>query len=46
MVFPDSALKEMSNLKPKSDKQFLDIKGVGEVKLKAYGAKFLKEINK
>jgi ATP-dependent DNA helicase RecQ len=46
LVFPDTALKEMSNKKPKNFEQFLDIKGVGEVKLKEYGARFLKEINK
>mgnify|MGYP001488456449 CR=1 FL=1 len=46
MVFPDSALKEMSNKKPKNHAHFLDIKGVGEKKLKDYGKDFLREINK
>jgi len=45
VVFPDTALKEMSKNLPKSDKQFLNIKGVGEKKLNEYGGEFLKTIN-
>lgn len=40
-VFADTALKEMSEYYPTDDKSLLAIKGVGEVKLKKYGAEFL-----
>lgn len=45
VIFPDTSLKEMSNKLPRSEKQFLDIKGVGELKLKKYGSEFLKVIS-
>ena len=40
-VFADTALKEMSEYYPIDEKGLLAIKGVGEVKLKKYGAEFL-----
>lgn len=41
LVFSDVSLKEMSATKPKSLEEFLQINGVGEVKMKKYGTRFL-----
>ncbi len=45
-VFPDSALREMSCIKPKNEREFLSINGVGERKLEKYAPAFLAEIRK
>lgn len=44
MIFSDAALLEMSNRYPSSEKEFIDISGVGELKLKKYGDKFINVI--
>lgn len=44
VVFADSTLKEMSEACPMSSAELLTIKGVGNVKLKRYGAAFLQTI--
>lgn len=36
---------EMAKKKPRSDKAFLEIKGVGEKKLKEFGSEFLMAIS-
>lgn len=46
VVFSDAALREMSSVKPKNEKEFFAISGVGENKLKRYGSVFLAEIKK
>ncbi len=46
IIFHDSALLEMAALKPKTLNDLRSIKGIGEHKLKRYGAAFLKIINK
>ncbi len=46
VVFGDNTLKELSTRMPVNREQFLDISGVGEVKLEKYGDVFLSEINK
>ena len=43
-VFSDAALREMSATRPRSEEEFLQISGVGEAKLRRYGAAFLKAI--
>ena len=46
VVFSDATLREMSGTKPKTEKEFLSINGVGDNKLKRYGSIFLAEIQK
>ncbi|RST77009.1 DNA helicase RecQ [Siminovitchia acidinfaciens] len=46
IIFSDTTLKEMSALLPSGEAELMQVKGVGERKLEAYGAAFLKEINK
>jgi ATP-dependent DNA helicase RecQ len=41
VVFSDSTLKEMSQIKPKNRLEFLQIKGVGQNKLDKYGEAFM-----
>ncbi len=45
MVFSDATLKDMSVFMPLSKEEFLNIKGVGELKYEKFGEVFLKEIN-
>ncbi len=45
MIFSDSALKEMAQVLPDSPSQFLQISGVGPVKLKKYGRLFIDKIS-
>ena len=44
MVFGDKTLKQMALEKPDSESQFLDLNGVGDNKLKKYGAIFLEAV--
>ena len=44
IVFSDASLSEMASLKPKNEKDFLKIKGVGDKKLKQYGKIFIEKI--
>jgi len=44
VIFHDSTLKEMARLKPRDNESFLDVKGIGEVKLKSYGPRFIEKI--
>ena len=44
VIFGDAALLEMSRDRPSNEAQFLDINGVGEVKLERHGAMFLEAI--
>ncbi|MGH4051528.1 MAG: DNA helicase RecQ [Clostridium sp.] len=46
IVFADSALREMSEYFPVNEKEMLNIKGVGESKLKKYGEEFISVIKK
>jgi len=46
IIFPDSTLQEMSKICPQTQNAFVQIKGVGESKLRKYGDLFLAEINK
>jgi len=45
IIFSDVTLKEMSALLPRNEVELMQIKGVGERKLEAYGPAFLKAIN-
>jgi len=45
MVFSDASLVEMSSLLPRTEKQFLEINGVGHKKLERFGGDFLHAIN-
>jgi len=45
IVFGDKALREMAMYKPKTDDEFLHINGVGDKKLKRFGAIFMNAIN-
>lgn len=45
IIFSDSAIHDMCAKLPKTDKEFLEVSGVGQVKLERYGEKFLAEIN-
>ena len=45
MIFSDSALKEMAQVLPDSPSQFLQISGVGPVKLDKYGRLFIDKIS-
>lgn len=44
IIFADSTLREMSEYYPIDEEAMLEIKGVGETKLKKYGEEFLKVI--
>lgn len=44
VIFGDATLVEMAAYRPTDDMAFLNINGVGEVKLQRYGAEFLKVI--
>ncbi len=44
VVFADSSLKLMAQLKPKTIEEFASISGVGSYKLKQYGEQFVTEI--
>ncbi|WP_298322708.1 DNA helicase RecQ [uncultured Dokdonia sp.] len=44
IVFSDASLKDMEDQEPVTQKQFLDIQGVGQAKMKKYGADFIKVI--
>jgi ATP-dependent DNA helicase RecQ len=41
VIFGDASLVEMSQRRPSTEAEFLDINGVGQVKLQRYGAAFL-----
>ncbi|WP_046759039.1 DNA helicase RecQ [Kordia jejudonensis] len=43
-IFNDATLKEMENVRPMSDEEFIQISGVGKRKLENYGYQFIKEI--
>lgn len=43
-IFTDSTLKDMCEKMPATAEEFLDISGVGKVKLERYGKRFLKAI--
>ncbi len=43
-VFSNATLENMSALKPKTMRDFLEVHGVGEFKAKKFGAMFMKEI--
>jgi len=45
VVFSDATLRNMCVALPRNDDEFLAVSGVGQVKLKRYGAAFLAEIN-
>jgi ATP-dependent DNA helicase RecQ len=44
IIFADSTLSDMSTYMPLNDRELIDIKGVGESKVKKYGAEFIKAI--
>jgi len=44
IVFSDKTLKEMASVLPQDDESFLDINGVGQVKLERYGKQFIEKI--
>ena len=44
VIFGDATLVEMSRERPSSDDEFLEINGVGQVKLERHGATFLEAI--
>ena len=46
VIFSDASLIEMAEKRPQSDEDFLMISGVGDSKLKRYGRKFMKVIDK
>jgi ATP-dependent DNA helicase RecQ len=46
IIFPDSTLREMSEVCPTDQAAMLLIKGVGETKLKNYGTAFLQLLQK
>ena len=45
IIFSDKTLIEMTNFLPNSFEKIMEIKGIGEVKAKKYGEKFIKIIN-
>jgi len=45
VVFSDATLLEMASSKPRDERELLSITGVGEHKLRKYGASFLSVIN-
>lgn len=44
VIFPDSTLKDMCEKLPASEEQMLAVKGVGELKYRKYGVKFLEAV--
>lgn len=46
VIFSDATLHDMCRKMPKNEQQFLEVSGVGNRKLAAYGEKFLAEIQK
>jgi ATP-dependent DNA helicase RecQ len=44
MVFNDATLREMARRRPKTDREMLSIKGVGQAKLEAFGRAFLEAL--
>lgn len=46
IIFSDKALKDMAQLKPETDDEFLQVSGVGEKKLEVYGPHFLPVIKR
>ena len=44
VIFSDAALKDMCTKLPKSSEEFLNVSGVGELKLKKYGLDFIQAI--
>ena len=44
MIFNDATLRNMCAMKPQTPEQLLDVPGVGEAKLRAYGDEFLRAI--
>jgi ATP-dependent DNA helicase RecQ len=45
VIFSDISLAEMSELMPLTDREFLNVNGVGHIKLKKYGVQFMQIIN-
>lgn len=45
IIFPDTVLIDLGNIRPKTLGEFGNIKGVGEAKLKKYGLSFLEAIS-
>lgn len=45
MVFSDATLHDMARKRPQTEREMLDVKGVGEFKLKRYGEAFLQRIS-
>jgi ATP-dependent DNA helicase RecQ len=45
IIFSDISLAEMSELMPLTDREFLNINGVGHIKLQKYGVEFMDIIN-
>ena len=45
IIFPDTVLIDLANIRPKTLGEFGNIKGVGEAKLKKYGLSFLEAIS-
>jgi len=43
-IFNDASLKEMEKSRPMSDEEFMQISGVGKVKMQNYGYQFIKAI--
>jgi ATP-dependent DNA helicase RecQ len=46
IVFSDRTLAELAVRRPRSLKAFLDVRGVGPMKLERYGTRFLEAISK
>ena len=44
LIFNDATLKEMEQLRPMSESEFLTISGVGQRKMEVYGEEFIAEI--
>ena len=44
LIFPDTVLIDLANLRPTTLGEFANVKGVGEAKLKKYGLSFLQAI--
>jgi ATP-dependent DNA helicase RecQ len=45
VIFSDATLMDMCRKMPSNEEEFLEVSGVGQVKLKAYGKKFLDVLN-
>jgi ATP-dependent DNA helicase RecQ len=44
VVFHDSTLRAMVQLRPQTEEEFLEVPGVGKAKLARYGEAFLSEL--